>query len=117
MINVETIKFLDMLNELAELSKGGFDDFSNATQANWRTKVFYDAKKADDGRFPIVLNACVIDDPECYHHDVIDYYDSASKEFTARVVFNEDEEEPFIQVDLILSEEQIVIENGRWYFT
>jgi len=117
MINVETIKFLNMLNKLAELSKGGIDDFTNATQANIHTKVFYDAKNANDGRFPIVLDACLVDDPECYHHDIICYYDSESQEFTVTVVFNEDEEEPLIRVDLTRSKEQIAIENGRWYFT
>lgn len=117
MINVETIKFFNMLNELAELTNGGFDDFSNATQDTLHTKVFYDAGKSDNGRCPVVLGACVIDDPECYHHDIICYYDSESNEFTANVMFSEDDGAPFIQIDLILSHEQIVIENGRWYFT
>ena len=117
MINVETIKFFNMLNELAELTRGGFDDFSNATETDWRTKVFYVAENTNDGRFPVVLDACVIDDPRCYHHDIICYYDSGSNEFTANVVFSEDGGAPFIQIDFILSHEQIVIEDGRWYFT
>ena len=117
MINVDTIKFFNMLNELAELTKGGFDDFSNATEDSWRTKIFYDRVNSNDDRLAIVLDACVIDDPKCYHHDVICYYDSSSNEFTANVIFSEYGGSPFIQIDLLLSQEQIVVEDGRWYFT
>ena len=116
MINVETIKFIRMLDELAELSAKGIKDFSEATQENTRQMVFYDSESPDEkGQFPIVLDSCVIDDPECIHHDVVSYYDSDSAEYSVRVTI-EDDEDPFIVVKLFLSNHEIVVEDGRWYF-
>ena len=116
MINVETLKFLTILNELAELTEGGFDDFSNANEANWGTKVFYDSRKSEDGRFPVVMDACIIDDPKCSHHDIICYYDSDQNEFTVNAVRDEYDDTYLIQVDFMYSKKKIGIQNGDWYF-
>lgn len=112
MINVETIKFYKMLDELAKLTNSGFDDFANADQDTKHSKVFYDKENPnDEGFYPIVLDSCVDD----YHHDAISYYDSSSEEYNIHVVLEEDED-PYILVTLLLSQEQIVIEDGKWYF-
>lgn len=116
MINVETIQFIKMLDELSELSAKGIKDFSEATEETTHQMVFYDSESPDEnGQFPIVLDSCVIDDPECIHHDVVSYYDSNSSEYSVRVTI-EDDEAPFIVVKLFLSNQEIVIEDGRWYF-
>ena len=116
MINVETIKFLDMLNRLAKCSKNGIEDFSTAKEGQIHEKVFYDRDEEDeDGRFRVVLDACVIDDPDCFHHDVIDYYDSDETEYTVRVI-TEDNSSPFIEVSLLISGEVAVVQDGEWYF-
>ncbi len=116
MINIETIKFVRMLDELAELSSEGVKDFSEATQENVKDMVFFDKSSPDEeGRYPIVLDSCVIDDPDCIHHDIVSYYDSGTMEYTVRVVIEHDEP-PFIMVNLALSKECIVIEDGHWYF-
>ena len=119
MINIETIKFVNMLNELAELSNEGIEPFENATEDTYRTKVFYDSRhfEGEEG-YKVVLDACLCDDPDCYHHDIISYYDSNNLEYKILVKFDEDDEEsgPYICVELLLSEEIIVVENGRWYF-
>lgn len=116
MINVETIRFLNMLNELANLSAAGIKDFSNATQDNIHSMVFFDSESTDEeGFFRVVLDSCIVDDPEYLHHDIVSYYDSDTSEFTVRVIV-EDDEPPYIQVKLLISNEIIVIENGRWYF-
>ena len=117
MINIETIKFVKMLDELAELTKGGIFEFKKATQDDRNSrKVFYDQETQDsDGNYKVVLDMCIIDDPECIHHDAVSYYDSATEEFTVRAVINEDD--TYIIVKFLNSENQIIIEDGRWYFT
>ena len=115
MINVETIKFVKMLDELAELSKKGIEPFESATEETYGTRVFYDEKSlAREKGYKIVLDACIWDNPECYHHDIISYYDSHSLEYKIRVCF--DEEGAYIEVILLMSEDVIVIENGAWHF-
>lgn len=116
MINVETIKFIKMLDRLANLEKDGIFEFKKATQNDVKSsKVFYDEKSKDsDGNYRVVMDMCVIDDPECTHHDIISYYDSDTEEFTVRVVIDEDDK--YIIVKFFNNEEQIVIENGSWYF-
>lgn len=116
MINVETIKFIRMLDELAELSEAGIKDFSEATEENVHNMVFYDSQSPDEEEhFPVVLDSCLLGDPDCIHHDVVSYYDSDSTEYSVRVTIEEDED-PFIVVKLILSDQEIVVEDGRWYF-
>lgn len=110
MINIETIKFLKMLDELAILSEDGIEEFEHATCESFCNKVYYDSK--DDNR--VVLEACIIDDPECIHHDIISYY--GSNEYSVNVRLDE-EGEKFIDVRLFLSDEEIIIENGHWYFS
>ena len=115
MINVETVKFYKMLDQLAELSACGIASFDEANQDNFREKVFYDTKKTENGGYRVVRDACLLDDPRCYHHDVISYWDSDSLEYLVEVRF--DDSEPYIDVQLLLSKEEIVIENGVWYFS
>ena len=115
MINLETIKFVKMLDELAALSQNGIEPFKNATEESFRQKVFYDVGELEEkGGYKIVLDACIVDDPQCYHHDIISYYDDHNLEYKIRVIIDEDS--AYIEVRLLVSEEIIVIENGKWYF-
>lgn len=115
MINLETIKFVKMLDELATLSQNGIEPFENATEESFRQKVFYDVGELEEkGGYKIVLDACIVDDPQCYHHDIISYYDDHNLEYKIRVIIDEDS--AYIEVRLLVSEEIIVIENGKWYF-
>ena len=116
MINVETIKFVKLLDKLAELTENGIEEFANATQDNYDEKIFYDVNSVDaDGRYKIVLDSCLLDDPECYHHDAISYYKSTHGDYSVRVEIDEDNK-PFVVVSLTESDEMIVIEDGEWYF-
>lgn len=115
MINLETIKFVKMLDELAALSQNGIEPFKNATEESFRQKVFYDVEALEEkGGYKIVLDACIVDDPQCYHHDIISYYGEHNLEYNIRVIIDEDS--AYIEVSLLVSEEIIVIENGKWYF-
>ena len=117
MINVETIKFLKMLDELVELVENGIEEFGKATEKTYRTKIFYDKKTADDnGNCNIVLDACIIDDIDYYHHDVIGYYGDDSNEYKVQVAFDEDYGTPYVLVNLLESDEQIVVDDEHWYF-
>lgn len=115
MINLETIKFVRMLEEFAELSKNGIESFENATESTFRAKVFYDVETINsDNECLVVWDACIVDDQECYHHDVVSYYED-TLEYTIRVVIDENSV-PYISVKLKISEELIVVEDGKWYF-
>ncbi len=117
MINIETIKFIKMLDELANLTKGGIFEFKKATKDDVNSsKVFYDKEAQDkDGNYRVVLDMCVIDDPECLHHDAVSYYDSNTKQFTVRAITNEGSN-TYIVVKFYDTKYQIVIKNGSWYF-
>lgn len=111
MINIETIKFVNMLNNLAKLSVNGIEGFSKATAKNFNTKLFYDDISSDENRlFKIVLDACMND-----HNDIVCYYDNYTNEYTIRAVVDEGSE-PYIIVQLSESGEIIEIENGTWKF-
>ena len=116
MINIETIKFMQMLDELAAKTVNRFIPFSAAAASDLHTSIVYDETKPDEnGFFPIVHDACIVDDPTCLLHDIISYYDSDSEEYTARVDLVEGMP-PSIVVDLLLSEAQIAIYEGKWHF-
>ncbi len=112
MLNIETMKFMHMLNELAILTKNGIDEFENATSENIDSKVFYNKNAQNkDGNYKIVLDPCLID-----HHDVISYYGDDSSEYSIAVSFDNDHNKPYIIIKFFLSEEEIMIENGQWFF-
>ncbi len=117
MINVETMKFEKMLDELAELVGNGIEKFSEATQTSFGTKIFYDEKKEDEnGYYDIVLDALIIDEVDCHHHDVISYYGQDSNEYGVKVSFDEDNENPYVFVELFESNETIIVDPKHWYF-
>ena len=110
MINLETIKFNALLNKLAELSENGIENFKDATEETWDEKLFYDETTEDaNGDYLLVRDACVSEED----HDAISYYESESGEYTIKVKIDD---KPYITVKLTESEEEITIENGRWYF-
>ena len=116
MINVETIKLISIMKELAETSKNGICDFADANEKNWRTKIFFDTRTADEnGGCRVVCDACLVDDNMCYHHDVVSYWDDLSPEFTIRAVKSEDDNSYFLDVRLKRSDVSFVIEDGDWY--
>ena len=119
MINIETIKFVKMLDELAELTLGGIEEFSKATPENCLGKVFYDENAMDEkGQYRVVRYSLVTDD----HHDVICYCDSDTDEYTVRVVFPDDgpqfqdDNPPFIEVRFAFDKTVIFVEDGEWHF-
>ena len=110
MINIETIKFVRMLDDLAERSIRGIEEFSNATNNALHEKIFF----AKSYNYKVVLDACVIDEKDYYHHDIVSFYENNEYVITAH--FDEDDNHPYLVVDLFNSNEQIVINGGEWYF-
>lgn len=116
MINVETIKFVNMLNQMAELTKNPILPFDEANEQNADDNIFYDLESKDeDGGYMVVCDKCIVDDPQCYHHDIISYCGSDNLEYRVRVRIYDDDP-PYIEIKLLLSEEFLVVENGGWYF-
>ena len=114
MINFETIKLIRLLDDLAAKTENGIKSFAEANETNRDDFVFYQEVAYEDGNYPVVLDAMIIDDPECYHHDVISLCDGGTDEYTIRVVKDE-VEGIYVCVRLALSSEEIIIEDGRWY--
>lgn len=114
MINFETIKLIRLLDDLAAKTANGIKSFAEANETNRDDFVFYQEVADEDGNYPVVLDAMIIDDPKCYHHDVISLCDGGTDEYTIRVVKDE-VEGIYVCVRLALSSEEIIIEDGRWY--
>lgn len=69
--DIEILKFIKMLDELAKKSKNGIKSFNEVTIDNFENYIFYDPKSENNGIFKIVLDACLIE-----HHDIVSYYDN-----------------------------------------
>lgn len=114
MVNVATIKFIATLNRLAELSANGIEEFSTANEGNYDQKIFYNKKKTDEqGRYYVVQDACIVDDVDCYHHDVVSYYGDDNSIFIRVVI--DDDNKPFVEITFSNNDACFVVENGRWY--
>lgn len=118
MINIETIKFIKIIEELTKLSKNGIKPFSEATYTNQDLYIFYDENNTNvDGSYKICLDMVLI----CDHHDVVSYYESyidandPKDQFLYGVVIDEDDNK-YVKIK-ISDYEDIIIENGEWYFS
>lgn len=123
MINVETIKFIEMLNVLAEKTTHGFMDWNSTDDADTINNfegILFDSK--NDNK--VVLAKCVIGE-ECPHKDIIAYFDQdaicAHELIIVRVLLPEEEGDPeaYIGVSVVdrYTHNTILafsIQNGRW---
>ena len=116
MINVPTLKMVSILNDLAEKSKEGIIPFSKIKEINGNP-VLYDDVESDAIGFKVVLDKVVEEE----HADITSYYDNYpgfEREFLIRVSEQGvDEGEPFILVSFPDNSSEIVIEDGKWYFS
>lgn len=112
MINVETIKFVKMLDELAARTANGIEPFAEINEERRDVRIHYNELDAggEEG-YRVVCDSCIIDG----HHDIISYWDSGSIEYQIRAIIDA-KYGAHINVKLLLSEDLIVIENGKWYF-
>lgn len=117
MINIETVRFIKIIEELTKLSKNGIKPFSEATEINRNFYIFYDENNVNvDGSYKICLDMVLIGD----HHDVISYYENyiassdPKDQFLYGVMIDEDDDK-YIKIK-ISDDEDIIIENGKWYF-
>ena len=114
MINIETLEFLKTVENIAEKTKAGIEPFANATEDSFAQKVFFDDNtETDEGEYGVVCDACITDDPERYHHDIVSYH--GNHEY--RVCAKKDEDEKwFVLIRFFNDDAQIVVEDGKWYF-
>lgn len=95
-MDFETIKFISLLNQLAEKSKNGYIPFSKATAKN-KNCILYDDESTYSNGHPIVCDTCIDE----IHHDIIDTYEG---------------EESFINITCKYDTSiNIVVDNGTWY--
>ncbi len=109
MINLDTVYFISMLNELAELSLSGFKPFSEATRENINDCIFYTDDIVDEDLHPIVRNHLINE----HHHDVIDVYGCETEQYVIGVVLGGDK--PYIEARFNDAEEYYMISEGRWW--
>lgn len=119
MINVKTIKFVNLLNKLAECSLNGIIKFSEVTEESFDyDQLVYDDVSTNENKYRVIADAIVYDTPE-YTREIIGYYDGYNnkhrEECSIKVKFD-DEDEPYICVHFFPSGEEIEISNGSWEF-
>lgn len=115
-INIQTVKFMKMLEELAELTTDEFTAFEDLTQEQIEGEcgIIFDQKnRNENGGYRVVLDMLIDED----RHDIFSYFEDYCDCEGYSVSVMEDEENPddkWIQVDI--DGESIVVENGVWYF-
>lgn len=117
-INIATLKFLYMLNDLAKRSNNGYIGFSKFrydTEADITAGIIFDdSDGAGFGR--IIADMCVDEQ----HHDIVSTYDQWIEEsnYDIRVRIDEsDDGEDVYWIDVTGDDDlNIVIEDGRWYW-
>lgn len=110
-IDLRTIMFVEMLNDLAEKSKNGFIGFSKYRNEDDRNSIIFDDKEGPNYGM-VILDMCV--DGIC-HHDIISTYNDYLYDVNYDVrVIDDDEGGYFIDVtcDHGVS---FCVENGKWY--
>ena len=107
MIDIKTIMIINMLNELAEMTKNGIYPFSLATKEQ-EDAVLYD----DENDKNPVLADYLIDEE---HHDVISTYSQLFEDEGVSINVVLEDKVPYIDVTFGDNEMSIVIENGKWY--
>ncbi|MDD5956443.1 MAG: hypothetical protein PUC40_05615 [Lachnospiraceae bacterium] len=102
MISTETVKFIGILNMLAEKSKYGIRPLSTATAQN-KKGILYDDKRS-----------VKIDDDDPFSGTVYPLFKSASDGITA-VVITEDNE-AYVYIEFEHDDDfSIVVKDGTWY--
>lgn len=114
-INMETLKALEMIEELARKSKNGIKPFSEVTKETKDEFIFYDDKyKEKENGYPI---ACMIiadeGDENIHSISTYDHYVITDRDYTVRVKEDEDGRK---YVEFRKHSRIIIIEDGRWYF-
>jgi putative transcriptional regulator len=124
MVNMETVRFISVLNELAEITKTECGNpyilpFSECKPENQNDYLFYNDRnpmKDDEDYaeaptyYDIVWDKCV----DLYHHDIISTYSNRFDGVSIRYRVSHDGNDSWIEVCTGV-EYDIIIENGCWY--
>lgn len=114
MINIETIKFIAFLNDMAEKTKEGFYPFSTVIEK--KGILYNDEEKYKKGH-KIIADYLVA----CDHHDIISTYTDVYERYGITIVViteieGDDDIDPYIEITFDYCNECIIIEDGRWHF-
>ena len=120
MIDMETVKFIALLEKLAEKSYNGIVPFAEATVENAGDLLFYDADRPDeDGNYPVVQDITVTDGEDgSLIPGIAGYFGDSTDSYEICAVVDEDGMDPtFLLISIADSDDQLVVEDGRWYVT
>lgn len=114
-INFQTVRFIALLNELANNMENGIIPFSQITMDTRRDALIYDDINIPTHDYRLVLDKCVDD----IHHDIISYYDEYYPDLFNYCIggpylINNDEYGTYIEI-LTTSGDIYIIEEGSWY--
>lgn len=119
-INFETVRFIECLNRLAELSKNPFKAFADVTTNNEPFIIYDDTHCMIDSygykRYPVVLRYIA----DHLHHDIISDFDRAGfpYDFSIRLKIDGNAND-FIEIvpvgEFNGEDDIIVIELGKWH--
>lgn len=119
-INTKTVKFIGLLNELAQRSKYGIYPFSSVTSEDQMGLWYDDSKmisKADTdneiffGSYPLIEDIWIDKD----HHEIIETYNEIYAEDGISIVVWVKEDKRYIWVVSDDNELFIIVDNGHWF--
>ena len=73
----------------------------------------HDNTETDEGEYGVVCDACITDDPEHYHHDIVSYHGNHEYRVCAK---KNEKGKWFVLICFFNDDAQIVVEDGKWYF-
>lgn len=113
MINVETVRFVKLLNDLAEKSKIGILPFSTLPPALFESVLCYNDRSPDaQGHYKLIRQA-VFDDEEETRLSVSSYYEDTD----GYVIRAHPDTKDGTYVTVRMKDGSLImIENGMWYF-
>lgn len=116
MINTDTIRFMKTLDDLAQKTIVGIEQFDPGMTPSLFDKLLtYDDESYDrmTGGYKLVKSAIVQDShSDAQHLEITQHYEDTD-DYSIRVRFDDDE--PYVSVTL-KDGGIITIENGEWYF-
>lgn len=116
------VELINILNDLASQTARGFVPFSQCNDSNrdeWEDKIVY-LDDPSDGIVDITQNDVLADVVvAAEHHDAVTAYSGVltdiCKGHAVACIVAEDEDDPYVSIQIQELDMEIIVENGGWY--